>query len=87
MDIEGLFDESLEQEIENMKNDLQTMKRILQVLGVEEGSEGLDALKNVIRRADFSEGEIKDLFDALFVDTARFKFLQSIEAKHKLLQE
>jgi len=62
-DIEGLFDESLEQEIENMKNDLQTMKRILQVLGVEEGSEGLDALKNVIRRADFSEGEIKDLFD------------------------
>lgn len=31
--------------------------------------------------------QMKDLFDALFVETARFKFLQSIEAKHKLLQE
>ncbi|MFW6047569.1 MAG: hypothetical protein ACOCP4_07295 [Candidatus Woesearchaeota archaeon] len=31
--------------------------------------------------------QIRDLFDALFVETDRFKFLQSIEAKHKLLQK
>ena len=29
---------------------------------------------------------MKDLFDALFINTDKFKFLQSIEAKHKLLQ-
>lgn len=30
--------------------------------------------------------KLDDLFDALFVDTNRFKFLKTIEAKHKLLQ-
>lgn len=62
-DVEDNFDESLEQELENMKNDLQTMKRILKALGVEDGSEGLNALRNVLSRAGFSDDELEELFD------------------------
>ncbi|WP_414837305.1 hypothetical protein ACK3SF_03495 [Candidatus Nanosalina sp. VS9-1] len=60
-DIENRIEGSISTELENLKNDLQALKELLRALGVQEGHEGFENLRNVVERLEISRDELEEL--------------------------
>ena len=60
-DIEERLEDDISTELESLRDDLEQLKRILKLLGLEEGSEEFERVKNIVERLEISDGDKKTL--------------------------
>ena len=77
-DIEDRLDEDIASELENLKEDLQKLKKLLQLLGLEDGSEEFETLKKIIRGLNIDEEGRENLLSLNLNDEEASSIFQNI---------
>ena len=77
-DIEDRLDGDIASELENLKEDLKKLRKLLELLGLEDGSKEFGAVKNILKRIDIDKNDRERLLSLNLDDEEAESIFQDI---------